>query len=440
MTPHFRKTALITILMLLMAAAVLAAPGIPVTTTQSNNRNWRLEQKLTQAYLSGNWLDNQLLQNYFNPSNQTLVDSTRYSYRNGINTWIVGSVDHFSYNISQEYITQIVTNLVMPSQSIPMQRSVYIYDIENRLISARLMVSGLDRDWIETKRVWFSYNGNALQQIMTYDNSLIYRDVMYYKTEFQFDPQGRIAQMFEYASSDSLNWMNMYQTTFLYHPNDNTNAATLVELISKGFYRYLHYSLPLEIGMVAEQQRQSWMYTFWRDESRDTFTYDNNNRLIYHQNYLTDMAGVWQNNFQKLFGYDLNSNLATELQQNWNPDIWDWENYQQQIYTWGNPTSSDDETTPELNPLQLSAYPNPCRDNIAISLKSQSRSPVKMILYNSKGQKLCEEIISAESAKSYRPVRINNLIKASGIYLLQAQQDNMRKAVKLVKLGNVTGN
>ncbi|GEM_PF-3565350 len=137
-----RRGVLNLVLCLLLMAGIMsglyAAPDLFTASREPLTRNWRLLEQLTMIDSSGTWVNNELRHNHFNAFNQDVVDSTAYSYWNYDLGWFQGWSDHFSYNISQEYITEITSNLVMFSESIPMLRSTYEYDDDNRLLHAKM--------------------------------------------------------------------------------------------------------------------------------------------------------------------------------------------------------------------------------------------------------------------------------------------------------------
>jgi hypothetical protein len=430
------KICTFTVLLALFLIGALGARNVPFTGLGVNtNRSWRLAEKMTMIDSSGTWVNNELTHNYFNPNNPSLVDSTAYSYYEASSGWVQGWADYFSYNISQEYITEIVSYLVMFSESIPMARGVFEYDQDNRITAAFLQTSGLDlRDWIDIKRAWISYNNGYLDEIIIWDGTEVDFPPMYYKWNFSIDNYGRISQLTEYTCEDSTNWNFGYRTSYQYHANDNTNGLSLVEKISHSFPQYIYYDQPLQIGMITEAIQEMWMFQYWRNDTRDVYTYDNDNRMIFHQNYYNTMIGEWMNDTLVSFTYDDNGNCDTELQQYWNEDPPEWVNDKITYDIWEQPTADQDEVNPTTAKLAVSVYPNPFVSSLNVSVKSRSLLPVRLELYNSKGQRIARESMPAGAKINLDKNGFLKAARASGIYLLKVQQGSNSVTRKLIRL------
>ncbi len=397
------------------------------------SRSWRLLEELTLTDVEGSWVNHELAHNYFSQSHPDLVDSTSYSYFEASAGWLQGGSDHFSYNAAQDRITEIVTCLDAFTESIPMARSLYEYDQANRLTAARLQSSGLDRTWFDVKRAWVSYDNGALSQIMIYDSSLVDYPPTWNKWELQFDYNGRINLLTEYNSEDSLNWILSFRTSFCYHASDTTTGAGLVELVSRRFPGFLHYGRPLEVGRLSEQVREIWMYQYWRNEARNTYVYDYADRLIIDQSYYNNIMGDWVFDIVHTFAYDCNGNCESRLTQAWNEDPPAWLNESIVCYTWEQSTANGEETLPAAGQFQVTAYPNPFRSSLSVAVSSKAAAPVRLELYNVKGQKL----FSCSALPGRKLVLSDEALKAmpaAGIYFLRAEQDGRKVTSKLLKL------
>lgn len=434
-----RKGVLNLVFCLLLTAGIMsglfAAPNLFTASQEPLTRNWRLLEQLTMTDSSGTWVNNELKHNHFNYFNPDVVDSTAYSYWDYDLGWTQAWSDHFSYNISQEYITEITSSLVMFSESIPMLRSRYFYDYDNHLVTAVLQISGLDeREWFDVKRVYVTYDNGALNGIMIYDMSDLYNPPTWFKWEFQFDTAGRIVQQLESTSTDSLNWMTSYRTSYLYHGSDTTNSASLIEMISKKFPLYLHFEKPLQIGMLVEKLREFWMYQYWRNDTREMYTYDWMNRMTLWQSQENTMMGDWLDTKLVTYSYDADCNCVTELQQWWSEDPTMWMNESIIYNAWENTTANEDEIVPAGAALQLSVYPNPFKDDLAVSVQSKATAPVKLEIYNSKGQKVHSQAILPNSKVSVAAAFTGKEAKAAGIYFLKAEQAEQSVTRKILHL------
>jgi hypothetical protein len=434
-----KQTTYILILLLtaFFACSELAArPDMFMADQYQNNRFWRLSQALTQLDNSGSWTNHKLDRHYYNPLVPALADSTCSNMFDPDLGWITCNIDCFSYIPNQPYITQVLSKLVIFDQAIPFMRGLFEYNNLYQITSARVQILEMDlqRQWEDVKRAYVLYNNGNLSQIVTWYVGDDENPGGYNRYDFQVDRTGRITQQTEYVSDDSLNWITAYRTTFTYHPNDTTNGWTLVENISQKFPHYLLYEQPMPLGMLTESLREIWMYQYWRNDTRDVFAYDNSDRLFIHQNYYSDMLGNWQNNLLHTFTYDVNGNLVNDLLQVWNPDSTTWQNQQLITNTWEQTTASDDELCPDLAGLELVAYPNPFCAGLNIRVNSQSKAPVRISLYNAKGQKLYSETLPANALKSLEADKLSGCMSGSGVYLLKAEQGAAKVSRKLLRL------
>ena len=113
-----RKAYLIILLIVIGMSFSLGATNNLFSPTPANNgRSWRLTEQITQIDSAGTWTNQRLDHNYYNLVNPTLVDSTVSCYFNYEMGWLPGNSDCFSYDFSQQYITEILTKLVMMETS-----------------------------------------------------------------------------------------------------------------------------------------------------------------------------------------------------------------------------------------------------------------------------------------------------------------------------------
>lgn len=431
----------IILILLLTAGLVVGSYALPALFTSSatpESRNWRLLEQLTMIDSSGTWVNNELKHNYFNVLCPEVVDSTIYNYYESGVGWHQGWSDHFSYNLSQEYITEIVSYLDLPEHTIPQTRSIYTYDYDNHLLTAKLQTSGLDyrrnREWFDVKRAYFMYDNGALNNIIICDMSYPGYPPEWYKWDFQFDTAGRIIVLTETVSQDSLTWINSARTNYLYHSADPNNQASQIDLISKNFAQYLHYDRPLKIGLLAETIREIWMYQYWRNDTQDIYNYNFAYWLNSHQTNVNTMTGDWLYESLISYTYDNNGNCDTELHQYWCEDPTHWVDSSIIYNAWENTTANADEIIPALSDMAVSVFPNPFRNVLSLEVQSRSKTPVNLEIYNCKGQKVHSETILPNSRVSVSEAFTGRESQASGIYFLKLQQDKQSVTRKILHL------
>lgn len=419
------------------------AVGLQIGPGQPDNlRSWRLDEQITQRDVIGSWRNNKRIQNYYNLGSSVLPDSVVQSYFDDNYGWTPDGVDYYTYDVSGQYVTEILSTMIMLGDPIAMSRGIFTYDASNNLTDASLQINGagIDRDWLEIKRmhIIYQYGGRNLFQIVSWELETVDYPPLYTKSEFTFDNLGRIITQHEYTSEDSLNWVSNYYSTFTYHPDDTTSGQSLVNMISKKLPFSWFYDQPMQIGLISEQIKQMWLFSYWRNDTKDTYTYShtgarNSRALTYHQQYTWTMVGEWQNYRQNTYNYDSNGNLCSDLYQTWDESSSFWQNDMLVNNIWSQTTGVDDEVIPSLKDLALSVYPNPFNDKFVFEVRSKIQIPVKIEIFNVKGQKIHQEMV-APNAKSALNSALFDKQMSSGVYFLKASQGTNSKCEKVIKL------
>ncbi len=411
----------------------VCGPSFPGTS-----RTWRLEEQTVQIDSSGTWDNTELSRNYYAPNSFAVLDSTVYSYFDDTLGWTPANTDCFYYDATGLYVTEIQHKLIFMGEAWLYERSTFAYDDNHRITHAAVQIQGgIDREWVDFKRMDLFYLDNGwLDKIISWGMGDPEHPPTYTKSIFTLDTVGRISNQLDYFSEDSTNWVQDYQTTYNYHPNDNTTGASLVEMISKTLPFSLTADSPLQIGMIGEKIRQIWLYNYWANDSKDTYTYTTgtgDRSLTYHTGYEWFMGGGWQNKSLNTYTYDNYDNLSSELLQNWNADNLSWQNYMLIDNSWGQSTANDDNVSPAINGLALTAYPNPFREDFEIAIGSKSKALVKLEIFNAKGQKVHQEMINP-SAKTLINSKTLKQMKGSGVYFLKATQGTETTSRKIIRL------
>jgi hypothetical protein len=297
-----------------------------------------------------------------------------------------------------------------------------------------MQITGLDREWFDNKRTHIIYNNNNLASIVSWQQSGIYRDDYYTKSEFIFDPQGRISIQTDYSSTDSTNWTPIYRTNYDYDSGDVTTGASLVDLISRTYPRSWFYNETMQIGKISEATGMDWMYEYWRNKIQETYTYDNTGCLSIQNRYFWTMGGYWANESMRTYCFDVNHNQCSDLIQNWNDETLVWQNYMTTENTWEQLTPVEEDIAPVQDKLALNVYPNPFKDSFSIETASKILIPVKCCLYNCKGQMLYQIMIDSNAKTTLNNNTFMNKKLGAGIYFLKATQGNQTTCKKIIKL------
>eukprot|EP00825_Cyclidium_porcatum_P016495 TRINITY_DN19501_c0_g1_i1.p3 TRINITY_DN19501_c0_g1~~TRINITY_DN19501_c0_g1_i1.p3 ORF type:complete len:137 (+),score=29.82 TRINITY_DN19501_c0_g1_i1:94-504(+) len=106
-----------------------------------------------------------------------------------------------------------------------------------------------------------------------------------------------------------------------------------------------------------------------------------------------------------------------------------WENSYRVTYTWEQTTANDDQTTPVVKGLSLSAYPNPFQSHVDIQVNTKSNQPIQIEVFNIKGQSVYHA-----KAMPNTQITMDGKSLSSGIYFVKAKQGNETSVRKVLKL------
>ena len=79
--------------------------------------------------------------------------------------------------------------------------------------------------------------------------------------------------------------------------------------------------------------------------------------------------------------------------------------------------------------INISGYPNPCKDKLTIRGLENLNGKVNITIYNLKGQKIITE--SIDDPSGYYPVDVGAV--SPGVYIIQIQSAGQSHALKVVK-------
>jgi hypothetical protein len=109
-------------------------------------------------------------------------------------------------------------------------------------------------------------------------------------------------------------------------------------------------------------------------------------------------------------------------------DTQNWNNSQHYLYAWENPDGNADAVLPHVN-VAAKTYPNPFNNKLTVQISSAAKAPVKVEMFNLKGQKV---LSSSAMPNSSMDLEQSNL--ANGIYFLKVSQGNSSVTRKVMKL------
>ncbi|MDD2227911.1 MAG: endonuclease [Candidatus Cloacimonetes bacterium] len=104
---------------------------------------------------------------------------------------------------------------------------------------------------------------------------------------------------------------------------------------------------------------------------------------------------------------------------------------------WGGGTSAEDDILLSIPALQISsAYPNPFRDGLSISVQAKSPAPATTTVFNLKGQKIyttTNTMIEGENKLQWSGLDANGRQTPAGVYFIRVESDKEQAITKVVK-------
>ncbi len=405
------------------------------------DRTWRLNQVLEEEYSGSAWENNSKNIYVYNNVLTTRLDSIFYSQWNSDSQeWITFMKSGFTYDITNEYVTSAMAYVNFGTGYNPYVHYTFTYDNQHRVTSQRIYFYNFDTsEWFLFMRFELFYVSNSNYTVHSYMAGDDEDPEQWTRMSFTWDTQGRIITETDMTSPDSLTWSNDYRYTTTYHPNDTSTGDSFVSDLAHTMwtqqienYDYLNGSM---FGMVSQEIEEHWENNAWVNDSKDTYAYSTGNNLIQRNNFSWDSGqSVWNNGERILYGYDGNNNMTMAVVAYWDGFANNYMDHKRFVLSWGQDTANDDNTTPEYSGLNLSVSPNPFNSEISIRVDSKSLQPVKMFVYNSKGQLVRTIDAQPNSTVTWDGKDTDSNNVSNGIYFLKAVGAETSKTIKILKL------
>ena len=185
-------------------------------------------------------------------------------------------------------------------------------------------------------------------------------------------------------------------------------------------------SMPSEEVIHNGWHGTGWDYTF-----RNSYSYNGLNQVTEVDYEL--FTSNWEPVNRRVFTYDINNNVDQITWQSWDPVFSEWDlPLERHTYTWELTTVNDDNVIYPAS-FNLSAYPNPFKNNVNIRIESKSITPIETAVYNLKGQLVkffdnnSKSLIWDGEDDNGRPV-------SNGIYFIRATQDGKAVSRKVIRI------
>ncbi len=405
-----------------------ALPGSP-------NRAYRVHERVKYEKNVDVWdHDSKITHHYPNSTTGKPDSLVTYEWESNTNEWMQFMVLHFEYNNAGRVTALNGFMQFMPGMVIHMFNSTSVYDNQNRLIHYYMnMFNGGTFTMDPFMILHITYSGQNIASFAGWMNDE--EEPPYWISTFEHDNQGRVITEVEQSSTDSTTWVNAYRTVNTYHPNDQSNAQTLIEYIANSYPTSFGEGMYYLPGMPAQYLTSKWNGASWDLDEREVYTWQaTTNRLLTIQNdYMEQPVRNWVPQERETFSYDTHGNIAEVLLDSYYADSWS--EYEKEVFTWFTyGTAIDDNNLPAIADLKLSAYPMPFNDIVNIDLQSSKAGMIDVDIYNLKGQQVNRFRTLPGQNISWNGMDNNGRNCASGIYLVKAKQDTAEATVRIIKL------
>jgi len=233
-------------------------------------------------------------------------------------TWITSGQCKYTYDSKNNLQTKLHENWgSWPWETY--SKYTYTYDAKNNLLKELVENRGSNDTWANNRQDVMTYdeNDNLLTQLrqswnpytLTWRNSTL--------NTYTYDANNNLLKRFIQTPYDNDNnvWRNFSQNVYTYDSNNNrltdlyqTWADNNTHWIDIALYTYTYYS-------------NSNLYEFYHNGSKEEYTYDTDNNLIY-QLTKTWQNGNWVNYSQIHYTYDSKNNTQAYLREQWVNNSW----------------------------------------------------------------------------------------------------------------------
>jgi|GEM_PF-4930786 hypothetical protein len=385
-----KSTLSLFLIAILFSAQIATAHGSS-QATPGNNHNAKALVGVLDSTLVWNWGStsyDQLVQGSFNAyTNTDLTDSLNQRYSGG--AWINSTQDNLTYDGNNNILTD--TNQTW-SGSVYTNHELFTYTYDgnnNRLSEVSLLRSG--GIWTPNAQYFYHYNGNIL---ISSDQQAYVSGAWTITDSFTYAYDGNnhlLTEVDLYYSSGA--WANNNEYTYTYSGNNMTSFT-----------------------------QATWTGSAWSTESKDTYTYSGGNlatdiNQIYNGN-------ISSNNYELIYGYDVNNNLVSIVNQQYMGNVWVNDDSTHLYYhETGTPNSVVNVNTLDA---VISVYPNPAQSVVNVVVSNVTAQPLIATLYDITGR----VVKTIPVNNNVTQISLNNI--SAGMYHLVLADEQGNKAVKQV--------
>jgi len=411
---------------IMLAAMLFAMATMHASGSVDNNDGYRLAQRLGYNMVA-QWELSYKYDYYYDQYQPGLSDSClAYDYDVETSTYEHQWTHYVTYSTEGRVTDLIVRNPQSPGSQIWCHSD---FDAQGRFTYGHFSFQSEDRTTLlYARRVWAAWNADHLTEVI--DKRDVLQNLVYYRSSFVYDAQGRIVSEILQSSADSLSWADYCRYDTIYHTHDiGPHYKFLENRVNIDYMPWITGELPVD-GMPLSYTTLGWNGYEWHNLDRIVYEWDAQDRLTLIQEETWENA-AWTAENRTLYSYnDLNFVLEAVDQgyyYGWNDDY-------KFVYQWEQFSPVDDPAAPTPDPLLLSVYPMPFRDNVSIECKATTDSPLRVEIYNQRGQKVRSLDVSKGGNAVWDGKDDNGRTAASGVYLIRAEQNGRRGTAKVVKL------
>ena len=426
------------LLPLLLAAGVFdGRRAFDFTGFQFSSRAWRLSQQVQSYYSGTDWVPGTRVTPYYNPSYPARADSMYMDfYDESTGEWLNGMMTaYLEYNAAGRVIrnTMIINMFGTP---IPMMLLTANYDNQNRIQDLHMYMGGgldvKDDYWTPTYRFHLIYGTGTTFVVYGWEDSGGERIGQYFRSQFEYDAQGRIIEEFSSTSQDSLNWMQESQTEYTYHPQDTTTGADFIVSASANL-AFMMMNDGFEFpGLITQELYSEWTGGVLSPVNRTTYQFNNQvQRTQRLEEYYS--ATNWVPNYQLFYYYYYPTGLLSSTigQSNDGTGFANDERYE---YTWEQYGSASDDPVVPATRLQVKAYPSPFVDELRIEAQSSKQGPLKVTVHNLRGQLLQSYQSTSGTGLVWDGRDASGRAVPAGIYFIRVSQDGSSAVSKVLRI------
>ncbi|MBW6513507.1 MAG: T9SS type A sorting domain-containing protein [Candidatus Syntrophosphaera sp.] len=411
-----------------------------------------ISSKLARAFISdsrGMWVPTQITSNdvygsVYDPymrivldygTQLTMPDSISiFEYDSSAEEWVKLAVNRYQYN-AQGRIVQGIMYYNTGYMYVPGVRITSTYNNQDWLTHMYVdFFSFVDQTWSPSTRFHVLYDGPQIENIYTWSWDSSSGVDSYSKINMLFDTQGRIIEEIDQVSADSTSWINDYRLVRSYHSSDTSTNLTFIHHISQ--YLPLMFAFEdvdmLDPSKPLEETEYNWMRLGWMENERNEYSYN-----------AEDLCSM-----QTLSWWDLDhwvevvrfTNLYYYFEEIFQEFTWEWDNgnwvnTMMDQYEWTFvDVANADPVLPGPGEMALRLYPTPFSGKLNISLRSQGQDPVRVQIYNLKGQKIREWNCAGCQTTEWDGLDAAGNEAGAGIYLVKASSGRDFQTAKCLKL------